>query len=610
MWNFNMFSLAPIFLLLCQSLLTNAAKNDTATPDSTEEVVGWQVDAPRRGTLDIITNCIITILACTWSIQHLNVPSHDELRPSKWGWPRIRWIWHPLQPLKLTWTKVKWTGLTILFPELVLAHSLAEFRMALESMQDMASIGLRMPVKYPKSLRRILPSKFTSNTGKDQATLGNKGIPKQWQWTLVHSYYANMGGFHLYAARKDLTPPVKDVLETYFGVPEGKLEYFGGEEGAIDICCLTTSQLVYCLEHFEDFKFEDVWISREEIEDKGKTESFAKLIAVLELGNLALSICVRWGRRFAVSQLEVLTLVFAICGVIIYFLRWYKPKGVEIPTKVWLRTDNNSGQDPLEERLKVYGPDLRLRSPDRIYEVLKQPNDGRIPTASHKIRNDNIPRGPWNESHYIVYVLVVFTVAVGSLHLIAWDFEFPTFCEKILWRVCCFVLIILPLAPVFILPVIRKAIWTRAAKGFFVKFLHVAMQPPEDLTPGPLALRFQSLSRFFLDQIGLDFYSDILNYPDGYDEETRRYLAQHLEEAPRLERVMEGKRARNYFDLADHVTKFPTLEFGLWAVLFYTSFFLYTAARLIMIGLAFSTLRAMPDSLYETTWVDVFPNVT
>jgi hypothetical protein len=163
---------------------------------------------------------------------------------------------------------------------------------------------------------------------------------------------------------------------------------------------------------------------------------------------------------------------------------------------------------------------------------------------------------------------------------------------------------------VFILPVIRKAIWTRAAKGFFVKFLRVAKQQQEDLTPGPLALRFQSLNRFFLDQIRLDFYSDILNYPDGYDEETKSYLEQHLEEAPRLEKVMEGKRARNYFDLADHVMKFPTLEFGLWAILFYASFFLYTAARLIMIGLAFSTLRAMPDSLYETTWVDVIPYVS
>ncbi|KAF2258892.1 hypothetical protein CC78DRAFT_593531 [Lojkania enalia] len=610
MWNFNICSLAPTLLLLWQPLLTNAAENDTAPPDSTE-VIGWQADAPRRGTLHIIINCIFTILACTWSIQHLNVPSHDELQPSKWGWPRIRWILHPFQPLNLTWAKVKWTGMTILFPELVLAHSVAEFQMALESMQAMGSNGLRMPVQYPKSLRRVLSNKFSTNMGNEQAKLGKKGIPKQWQWTIVHSYYANMGGFHLYATREDLTPPIKDALEACFGVAKSKLDDdSGGQEEAIDICCLTTDQLIYCLEHFEDFKFEDVWISREEIEDKGKAENFAKLIAVLELANLVLSICVRWGRRFAVSQLEVLTVVFAICGVVIYVFRWYKPKGVEIPTRVWLQTDNNSGQDPLEERLKVYGPDLRLRSPDRIYEVLKQPNDGRIPTVSGKIRNDNVPRRQWNESHYIVHVLAGLTVAIGCLHLIAWDFEYPTFCEKILWRVSCFSLIILPLAPVFVLPVVRKAVWKRATKSFFVRFLELAMQPPEHLTPGPLALRLQGLNRFFLDQIGLDFYSNILDYPDGYDKETKKYLEEHLEEAPRLEKVMKGKVARNYVDFADHITKFPTLEFGLWAVLFYASFFLYTAARLIMIGLAFSTLRAMPDTLYKTTWVDFIPNVT
>ncbi|KAI8944878.1 hypothetical protein F4801DRAFT_598747 [Xylaria longipes] len=48
-----------------------------------------------------------------------------------------------------------------------------------------------------------------------------------------------------------------------------------------------------------------------------------------------------------------------------------------------------------------------------------------------------IYQGPNNnyETRYAFYVLTALTEVFGSIHAIAWNFEFPTFTEQILWRV-------------------------------------------------------------------------------------------------------------------------------------------------------------------------------
>src|SRR6266536_1267191 len=139
--------------------IPSAAQNSTESPQVS---VGWQANPNRRGTLNIIENCFFTILACTWSIQHLNLPDPNDNFRAK------------------LFRKCKWTLLTILFPEFLLAQSIFEFVMAWRSMESMKKVpGLY--VAHPWWCRRR----------------ANHNRTDLFEWTLTHSHYANMGGFRL-----------------------------------------------------------------------------------------------------------------------------------------------------------------------------------------------------------------------------------------------------------------------------------------------------------------------------------------------------------------------------------------------------------------------------
>jgi hypothetical protein len=109
-------------------------------------------------------------------------------------------------------------------------------------------------------------------------------------------------------------------------------------------------------------------------------------------------------------------------------------------------------------------------------------------------------------------------------------------------------------------------------------------------------------------------YRDVFWYHDTSGsrtfEETKSRL-QGTKKLESLERVINGIVKSTYREQADLSTKYPPLGFGRRTrAIFWISIFLYSTARIIMLAVVFSTLRAMPDSVYETTWVDVIPNVT
>ena len=64
------------------------------------DIVHWKPSPSARGTFDILSTCIITMLLCVWTAVHLNVP------PPGSAWvPRLR--------------KIGWLILALLAPEMV-----------------------------------------------------------------------------------------------------------------------------------------------------------------------------------------------------------------------------------------------------------------------------------------------------------------------------------------------------------------------------------------------------------------------------------------------------------------------------------------------------------
>ena len=125
-------------------------------PECTEptESVNFVSTPSSRGTLEILWSSLFAIFACTWTIQHPNVPEqHDGRFP---GWKgNLRWgLRRALESLKLA-------VITVLAPEFMIVVAWCDFLTA-------------------RSVRSSL-TKFAEEDGVF--------------WTLTHSHHAAMGGF-------------------------------------------------------------------------------------------------------------------------------------------------------------------------------------------------------------------------------------------------------------------------------------------------------------------------------------------------------------------------------------------------------------------------------
>ncbi|KAJ5506484.1 hypothetical protein N7453_005441 [Penicillium expansum] len=350
--------------LLIFGIFTLALPVVANEPSATDHL-GWQGSPNRRGTWDIILSCGTTIFACTWSIQHLNVPApHDGTR-------------------KKLLRSCRWMIITILFPEFIMAHAFFELLMAIDATK-LIEENSKMAVTYPWLIRRLF---LRGHAQKNDSELGKDY--KRPEWTITHSYFANMGGLSF-----------KHIDET------------------ADQKCIQ-----FPLTAFQYAEHPDLYASPEihedDIKDKGKQDYFAKAIAIVQICWLIFSLITRKIRGLPFSQFETLTLGLAVCGIAVYITYWHKPQGVGVPIKLTKR-----------EGSKV--PRFS-RTYDSLWDVLSNSRKKNSSQQVHRIENDNIPLAKSDKWHSTIIVLAVISAAFGCIHIIAWNFEFPSGVEKLLW---------------------------------------------------------------------------------------------------------------------------------------------------------------------------------
>jgi len=101
----------------------------------------------------------------------------------------------------------------------------------------------------------------------------------------------------------------------------------------------------------EEDNFE-VSITEQEIEDKSKSDSLSKFIAIIQTSKFIIQCIVRWRQKLALTELELITLALASLNAITYTFWWAKPYDVKVPVKVYLRSnrrpqDNSVGLLPV-----------------------------------------------------------------------------------------------------------------------------------------------------------------------------------------------------------------------------------------------------------------------
>lgn len=147
--------MASGFLVLSNFLaLTHAYTIFWTNCSSPSATVNFVSSNNTRGTIDILWSCLFTIMACVWTVQHLNIPEQRDSRDKGWRGD-TKWA------LKRTWTSTKWVLLTALAPEILISKNWGDL------------LDIKADIEKLRELAR------------------EDNVP----WSRTHSLFANMGGF-------------------------------------------------------------------------------------------------------------------------------------------------------------------------------------------------------------------------------------------------------------------------------------------------------------------------------------------------------------------------------------------------------------------------------
>ncbi|OCK85225.1 hypothetical protein K432DRAFT_318689 [Lepidopterella palustris CBS 459.81] len=271
------------------------------TGNFTENKSVWRPEPTTRGTWNLVSTSIITMALCTWTVVHLNVPGHGEKDKQKWR-------------------KAGWLTLGLFAPEMIAWTAYIQFTDSLDLGRHMrAAFKEPEPPALLKQLKNILYKTLThcllsynkpsSEILSDTVDEGDSKTLRRNPWTLVHSYYAIMGGFSMdtSAEEQNFMPDDRTRLTL-------------------------TSEGVRFLAEQEPHLIPD--ISAAQIWDKSKANGLAKALVCLQAFWFCVQCAIRVGSGLSLSLIELNTSAHALCAMIIYLFWWDKPLDVEEPSLI------------------------------------------------------------------------------------------------------------------------------------------------------------------------------------------------------------------------------------------------------------------------------------
>ncbi|CAG8882790.1 unnamed protein product [Penicillium egyptiacum] len=364
---------------------------DSLASNSTA-LVSWQQEGNGRSAWDILWPCLTTIFACTWTILHFDV------------WPRnacYRWVW--LLSLR--------AGIiAILAPEMVFWFAAAQrdYVKRLRKVCNAAQKERDNEVAEPK----VWLSEHTRPLGQAHNLHHIDLVPVKTEWSLPQCFCIVSGGL-----------AIQTQDEWIYTVRFTEMKAF------------IQAGILHC----SDFRDQD-------IEDRAKVDPFAKGFAILQSTWFLCNIIARWASHLPVSPIELSTVAYVVCGVLIYAVYWHKPKNMSTSIKIHLHytratlpaeihglTESNpEGWVHLRARIKNEGW-LSL-----TWRIIKSPllriEDPAGMIAKAEEEQNFLERAPSEDILFAVMTTFVASLFC-AIHVAAWKYDFPSYAERISWRV-------------------------------------------------------------------------------------------------------------------------------------------------------------------------------
>lgn len=201
-------------------------------------------------------------------------------------------------------------------------------------------------------------------------------------------------------------------------------------------------------------------VTEDTLKDKDKGDTLVKLTAIYQVTWLAIDLAVRQSSGLPSSPLEIMTLAFALLALFMYILNWPKPQDVRTP---------------------IYFEATRLPTPDEYVSMaVLRPHQTWTPIKTFAIHNNAMPSVKLQKNGFMWSQQMGYTgacwssMAFGCVHLLAWNFPFPTKTEQLLWRVAAIVTAIGPAIPMVpltaVAPLVRPWMSKKQMKPFVLGY--------------------------------------------------------------------------------------------------------------------------------------------
>lgn len=366
----------------------------------------WVSGPMRRGTLVILFSCILTLVLCVWTTIHANI------EPEMWQ-----------AGGRLNQKKLMWSVVTLLFPEIALCVAAHERKTA-----HLLRNEVRVFYDYL-------------------------------HWDLTLAYYAVMGGFVIKVDEDADTELEKinfeensDAIERIQGQEHKNEPPHSGRlarapEFNFEKRCTLTPRGILRLAELG--KLPKSYTSKT-VKDKSKASFLAKFLVCFQAVWIIIQVGGRYIADLPVTLLELYTVLHTMCAVAMYIIWIDKPFDVNQPTFVSIHP---------REMAELLKTDPDYHNPTNIFwhhdyaECLTQRaglgkllfrqlwdwNDFKKGEYTYNLKlllgAYSAMWNGWKKFGWETVALSLVGLAYGGLHLAAWNFEFPSFAERRLWKI-------------------------------------------------------------------------------------------------------------------------------------------------------------------------------
>lgn len=244
-----------------------------------------------------------------------------------------------------------------------------------------------------------------------------------------------MGGFHLFqlpAGVSAVSLSTEESPSSNFILPYG----IHSRDAEVPVCPLQMGDLpIYVLCRITP--------TETELRDRGKSDGLSKFIALTQTTWFVVQCIARGIQHLRLTELEVVTLAYAMLNFFIYVFWWDKPQNVECPIRVYKASVIGYKSHPGPQK---WGDHWLPHPIERILQYAIGGQDQYV-DISKKISIPMLWSGRLDDKRLFEASVgpTILGTVFGAIHCIAWSFTPPNHLESIIWRISCAAMTAVPL---------------------------------------------------------------------------------------------------------------------------------------------------------------------